>query len=493
MLRSMNDGMPEDEGRLENLLRGILVGGALAIVISAGMELVLAQAVAIPSAALVVIATGLVAFTVGIWAGMPDTGTTGNRAHQRWLHAGAPTAVAGAYASFSTLYQQIYPGPFWAVVSLVMVTAIPAYAIGLIPPALAASSMATAEDAGEEPPLHDLGNLAFGVLIGAAIGTLGTGLIVLQLTGPGSALMGAAALLLLPLAMREEHSAARETTLYETISPFGALQVTEVLYPGERQPERKLYLNGEEESAELVRSGAPTLAYIAAAESFLATITPPGAVYLFLGGGAYTLPRRLLERDSSARAVVVELDPEVTRIAYQYFNVSTRYAISSVNGDARAYLDAAGDARYDRIYVDVYSGQEALPYSLVTAEAAQAMRDRLEPDGILALNLIGTVTGAEIRRPWSVVHTFAEVFPSVAVYAHFGRDYPDAQNLLLVASGDPARAFPAVAGVFDEWPREEWPSPAGLIVFRDLLTDPGQSLQSPSSAGQAVRAGERRI
>src|SRR5690606_36208221 len=164
MLRSMNDGMPEDDARLENLLRGALVGGALAIVIATGLELVLAQVVAIPSAALVVVATGLVAFTVGIWAGMPNTGAPGNRAHQRWLHAGAPTAVAGAYASFSHLYQQVYPGPFWAVVSLVMVTAIPAYAIGLIPPALAAASMASAVDAGEEPPLQQLGNLAFGVL-----------------------------------------------------------------------------------------------------------------------------------------------------------------------------------------------------------------------------------------------------------------------------------------------------------------------------------------
>ena len=82
--------------------------------------------------------------------------------------------------------------------------------------------------------------------------------------------------------------------------------------------------------------------YIAAAESFFAAGTPPGAMYLFLGGGAYTLPRRLLERDSSARAVVVELDPEITRIAYQYFNVSHRHAITSVNGDARAYLERRG-------------------------------------------------------------------------------------------------------------------------------------------------------
>ncbi len=491
MPTSMNDGSVGGDGRFEILLRGIIIGVVLAVVASAGARLVLSQVVDVPAGGLIVVATTLAAFTVGIWAGAPEPGGKPEQPRHRWLHAGAPTAVAGAYASFSTLYQQVYPGEFWAVASLVVAVAVPAYAIGMIPLVLVANVDENDDDDDADPPFLRFGDLLLGLLIGAVSGALLAGLVVLPLTGPGSALMGASALLLLPLALRERAPIARETLLYETVSPFGRLEVTEVEFTGERQPERRLYLNGEEESGELVRSGAPTMAYIAAAESFFAAVTPPGASYLFLGGGAYTLPRRLLERDPRAHAVVVELDPEVMRVAYQYFHVSPRHRITSVNGDARAYLEATHEKRYDRIYVDVYNGQETLPYSLITVEAARAMQRLLTPGGIVGMNLIGVVAGEEIRRPWSVVQSFAEVFPSLAVYTHLGRDYPDAQNLLLAAGVDSGTSFPRTAGVFDLWPREDWPSPAGLVAFHDLFgTDADATIQRRD---QAARAGDRRM
>src|SRR5690606_29312817 len=103
----------------------------------------------------------------------------------------------------------------------------------------------------------------------------------------------------------------------------------------------------------LVRSGAPTLAYIAAAESWLSAITPQGARFLFLGGGAYTLPRRVAERDRRAKIVVVELDPEVTRVAQHFFGLSPAHAIHTIQGDARAFLDQAPAGGFDRIFLDV--------------------------------------------------------------------------------------------------------------------------------------------
>lgn len=176
----------------------------------------------------------------------------------------------------------------------------------------------------------------------------------------------------------------------------------------------------------------------------------------------------MAERDPRAAIVVVELDPEVTRVAYRFFGVRRDHGIGTVHGDARAYLEHPGDREYDRIYLDVYGGREALPYPLVTQEAFAAIRRRLGPGGTAGLNLIGVTTGAESLRMWSVVHTAREIFPSVALYTHLGPDYPERQNALLALSPDPHHPFPPRAGLFQRWPQEEWPAAERATVFRDL-------------------------
>lgn len=466
----MNVGIPDGGLRNAVLLRAGLVGGAVAIVGLAGASLVLD---AVPGArdAIVFVVTAIVAFTVGLWAGSPDAAREQLPLRDRWLSAAALAAVAGAFATFALLYQPFYPGPIWPIASLLLGIAAPTYALGLIPPLLLAWTERLLAARGEDPVAWVVpGTIAIGALIGAAVGFIVGGLLTLPFWSAGSVLMATALALLLPLALPEPgHDLPRETPIHVVVSPYGTLCVTEITFPGERQPERRLYLNDEEESGELVRSGAPTLAYVAVAEQLLATITRPAAEYLFLGGGAYTLPRRIAERDPEAGIVVVELDPEITRVAYRFFGLQPHHRIASVHGDARAFLDTAADAAFDRIYIDVYSGREALPHTLVTREAAQSIQRRLAPDGVLAMNLIGTVAGEEIRQVWSIVQTFADVFAAVTVYTHLGRDYPDRQNLLLVAGDLEDLQLPASIGMFERWPRDEWPTPEGTTIFRDVL------------------------
>jgi spermidine synthase len=452
------------------LLRGGLAGVGLAVVGVAGARVVLDTAAA-PGDLAILLATALMALAVGVWAGAPDSADATLPLRDRWLSAAAATAVAGAYGTFSALYQTFYPGPVWRVAGSLIAVAIPSYALGLLLPLLVAWGFRQIEQEEEEvAPWVAVGSVVVAVLAGAVAGILLASHALLPFLNPGSLLMTMAIALLLPLVLPDPDEAApRETVLFETASPFGSLRVSEVAYPGERQPERRLYLNDEEESGELVRSGAPTLAYVSAAEHWLARTTPPGARYLFLGGGAYTLPRRIAERDREARLLVVELDPEVTRIAYRFFGLNPHHPIDSVHGDARAYLEADLEPTFDRIYVDVYAGREALPYSLVTVEAAARMERRLERDGVVALNLIGSLAGAGARQVWSIVRTFDAVFPNVALYTHLGRDYPDRQNLLLIAARGNELAMPADAGVFDLWPREQWPTASGTVVFHDLL------------------------
>lgn len=469
----MDQGVSVRSSRSPLLIRAVLLGAAIGGAFWAGSVLVLGPAPIGGLARAVVGATATVAAAVGLWAGTPQAGGEEIRIGERWLTAAALTALGGSFATFRALYEPVLPGSWWAVGSLVLALAIPIYAACLVAPALLAASGSLREELGDEgegsDAWSDLGHLTLGSMAGLTIGTFAGALAAIPGWSPSMVLMVSAVVLLVPLALPAPATeGTTERDLYHTVSPFAELRVSEVVYPGERQPERRLYLNEEEESSELVRSGAPTLAYIAAAESWLSHLTSPGSRYLFLGGGAYTLPRRVAERDRRARIDVVELDPEVTAIARRFFGLNQALGVRTIQGDARAYLNGAPSGAYDRVYVDVYGGDERLPHSLVSVEAISALADVLAPGGIAAVNVIGMAVGDERRQLWSVVKTFASVFPNVALYFHLGRDYPERQNFLLAGTADPARDFPDRAGQFERWREAEWPEVEGTIVYRDL-------------------------
>lgn len=453
------------------LLRAAFAGFTLGVTLLTGATVVLSAASGLVTAATGVIATAGLAFVVGLWAGAPTTEWEAPPVPGRWFALGAAVAAAGAMATVLSVIRPVGTAPLGRVATLFVVVALPAYAVALLLPALLEWGERSAEEVDERDesaPWAVLGSLAAGLVIGLVLGALLTGLVLLPRSHAGIILLVTSLVPILAVRLPDPPAPTlQETTLYEGETPFGALRVAEVAYPGERQPERRLYLNGEEESGELVRSGAPALAYVAAAERWLADTTPLGAAYLFLGGGAYTLPRRVAERDATAGVTVVELDPEVTRVAYRFFGLRPELGIRAVHGDARAFLTRAA-TRWDRIYVDVYAGHESLPYSLVTREAFMEIRALLNEGGMVAMNVIGASQGAEALRLWSLVRTFEEVFPGAALYTHLGADHPDRQNFLLAGALDREHDFPARAGLFDGWPREGWPGWARTVVFRDL-------------------------
>jgi hypothetical protein len=480
----MAGSIPEARWTWAVAFRAVLAGTALGLLSLAGPTMVLGGTARTVGDTAVLVSIVLLALVVGVWAGAPDADHQQLRVRERWLAAAALTAVGASFATFSILYEQLYPSPWWRVAALLIVIGVPVYAIGMLLPVLLAWSERWLDhDDQEHAGWGALAPLVIGILAGTLAGVLISGILLLPRWSAGSVMMMGAGLLLIPLMLPEsERASPNEHLLEETVTPFGTLRVTEVLFPGERQPERRLYLNDEEESGELVRSGAPTLAYVAAAEAWLSSITPRASRFLFLGGGAYTLPRRIAERDPRAEITVVELDPEVTRLAYRYFGLREHHRIASVHGDARAFLRSGGDGEFDRIYLDVYSGREALPFSLITLEAAHELRGRLRPGGVLGLNLIGQVVGRGSLTLWSTIRTYAEAFPSLAVYTHLGRDFPDPQNLLLAGSRDPEWSPPGTAGHFEIWPQEEWPEPPGATIYRDLTSEQEQRAASAARA-----------
>lgn len=477
--------------------RAALVGVALGVVGMAGGGLVLFRAEGVVAAASTVLATFAVALAAGLWAGVPPEEAGPVSLPGRWLFAGVGVGVAGIFATALGILNRLGGrGDALRVLGLLFLIALPVYAIGfLLPPLVgwAESVFDPLEEGDEAAARRALGAVVVGVLAGLAAGALAAGFFLIPKLNPGPLLLATAALLTSPVLFpRAKRPGPEERVLWEVETPFSTLRVVETAYPGERQPDRTLYQDDEIESGELVRSGAPTFAYVAAGERWLDEVSGRGDAYLFLGGGAYTLPRRVAERDPSARITVVELDPEVTRAAYRWFGLRPEHGIVSVHGDARAVAEgwaAEGREGWDRVYVDVYGGRESLPLSLVTVEAFATLRALLRPGGTLALNVIGTAVGEGSRRFWSTVRTAAESFPGAELYFHLGRDYPERQNFLLALSPDAERRWPARAGVFEHWPVEEWPDMEGTAVFRDRAPARGQR-SAAASRGDRGAVGE---
>jgi spermidine synthase len=459
--------------------RALLAGGAFGALCIACAGLVLFDSEGLLAGATGLSATILASLAAGLWAGTPVDRESDLPYATRWISAGTATAVAGGFATFLTLYGSVGSELLTRVVSLLALIAAPVYTIGMLLPVLLLWGERLEERATEEDYDPEqwkiLGAVTLGALAGAGLGVVAAGVMLVTWLGPGPLLLGLAVLLFAPVLVPEpEIATTNERLLAELHTPISHIRVTEVVFPGARQPERRLYLGDEQESGQLVRSGVPTLAYILAAESWLSA-TPAASSYLFLGGGAYTLPRRIAERDPGARITVVELDAEVTQVAARFFGLRRDHDIRTVFGDARAFLDS-DDRKWDRIYLDVYAGTEMLPYPMITVEAFSAAAERLAPGGMIGINLIGVVSGQESSRLWSVIRTVGVVFPAMAVYSHLGADYPERQNLLVIASQAPEVEGGRQIGHFERWPASDWPQ-TGTMVYRDLFASPAASEQ----------------
>jgi spermidine synthase len=166
---------------------------------------------------------------------------------------------------------------------------------------------------------------------------------------------------------------------------------------------------------------------------------PQGKRALIIGLAGGLLPALL--KLHGIHALAVEIDPKMAEMARRFF----AYAGQLVIQDGRRFVEDTTDT-FDFCVIDAYSS-DALPFHLVTREMFHAVRQRLAPDGILAINLIADPEG------WvadSAYRTLKEVFP--CVWAYRSRDDHEVQPLFYFA----AAAEPPVSRrwVFDLPPGE---------------------------------------
>lgn len=149
-----------------------------------------------------------------------------------------------------------------------------------------------------------------------------------------------------------------------------------------------------------------------------ADVIPADGVFraLFMGGGAYTIPRAWLAKYPKADITVSEIDPAVTRTAIDSFWLAPGPRLEILDEDARRTLlrRPAGAPKFDVILGDAFHDISVPPH-LVTREFYELVRANLTDGGIYLMNVID-----HPERPRFVVATamtLRELFPSVEIWA----------------------------------------------------------------------------
>jgi predicted membrane-bound spermidine synthase len=131
---------------------------------------------------------------------------------------------------------------------------------------------------------------------------------------------------------------------------------------------------------------------------------------LVVGNAGGTIARAFGELYPQATIDGVEIDPEVSEAGRRYLGLGDNPKLTVIDEDGRPYLQHT-KRRYDLILVDAYH-QPYIPFYLATKEFFELARRRLEPGGIIALNVaavpedhrlaeaLGTTVRAAFPQAW---------------------------------------------------------------------------------------------
>ncbi|NTV83838.1 MAG: fused MFS/spermidine synthase [Bacteroidales bacterium] len=162
--------------------------------------------------------------------------------------------------------------------------------------------------------------------------------------------------------------------------------------------------------------------------------TPGFKSTLILGGAAFSYPKYFLWKYPEATIDVVEIDPELTRMARDHFRMKDDPRMRIFHEDARTFLNRA-ENKYDVIYGDAYKSLYTVPWHLTTREAAQKSFNMLNDGGCVLLNIISSVEGNSSLFLQAELATYRDVFPHVYVFAVMDpSDRQMVQSMILLAS-----------------------------------------------------------
>lgn len=294
--------------------------------------------------------------------------------------------------------------------------------------------------------------------VGAILGAILAGFVALPLVGSAAtfAACGAAALLCLPFVRNNPpgHGKGGKTADHG-VEPRPGVVIAAVafvalagvaggsictyesglscLHVARENREVRLYSDGITQAAERIAPGGDetgplselALSYTRWLWARMDRDLGPAPSVLFVGGGGYTLPTKLLASRPEARATAVEIDPLVTQVVRRHMPGAgamidrTGYVADSdggsadgrlgiVHADGRVYLNET-EHRFDAAVMDAFSSN-SVPAHLATRETYERLREIV--DGPVYVNLIDAPDGPLARGVHAIL---ADLYPHVKV------------------------------------------------------------------------------
>jgi len=191
---------------------------------------------------------------------------------------------------------------------------------------------------------------------------------------------------------------------------------------------------------------------------------------LMLGGAWYSYPKDFLLKYPQATIDVVEIDPMVTQIAKQYFNLKENPNLSIYHQDARVYLNNT-QKKYDVIFGDAFSSIYSIPYQLTTKEAIEKEFNILNDNGIVIQNIISSIQWKKSQFLIAEYATYKEIFPQVYIFPVADlKNVDNVQNIILVAlKSKDKQTFDYTWSEFKEHLQHLWKEK--INIDKPILTD----------------------
>jgi predicted membrane-bound spermidine synthase len=366
------------------------------------------------------------------------------------LLAAAGTLLAVAFAGPSVLdwIADLLPGPrAGSLTGALMTLAASAGVLAAASP-VALTAVLTAKAAG-----RDAGRVYAAGAVGSVVGSLGAAFWLVELAGLRALLAGCAAVLVvcaavgmlllsshrrgwMMLAAGVPALALASAALYAASGSYGGgvrahvetgeLSVSVV----DEGPIRRLVFPGRlVQSEQDVRvPGRLRLGYTHAIHGATCHARELGRV-LMIGVGGGSLVRSIHRVAPEARIDAVELHRPVLELARRWFGLPAGPWVAYHVDDGRRFLTRSND-RYDLIILDAF-GTERVPPHLLSREFMTLARDRLNPGGVFAANVIAD-TDSDLAE--AVHATATDAFGSAEVR----EPVPETGNLIwTVPAGDP--------------------------------------------------------
>jgi spermidine synthase len=156
---------------------------------------------------------------------------------------------------------------------------------------------------------------------------------------------------------------------------------------------------------------------------------------LFMGAGAYTIPKALHNTSPTTQIDVVDIEPSLEQIGHTYFKLPETPKIRTYTADGRRFLRDSTKT-YDLIFSDVYSSLLSIPAHFTTKEFFALAKSKLAPGGIFMANIVGDLTRDDVSFLFSEIRTMREVFPNMAVIATESTASSEPQNFIFFALKD---------------------------------------------------------